>query len=249
MIDENDFFRKITLKICGNLKIEEGLRDCIRYLAEFMPADRIYLERHDHGPGEMRPLARANVDQCEKLDMLIKLSPKAKATAKSRRKQIRAGTLPRVFVHNDPKNEPFVGSFLKALGEPQSSVLWLPLILEKEHTGALILLAHGKNRFKEHHAQLFTILREPFFVAMSNAMKHERVVEDNRELRSELINVSGENIIGVDFGLKNIMKQIQKVCPDRKCSSADRRNRGGQRSYRKRYTPGISAQQRPIYPG
>ena len=57
-MDENKFFRNITLKLCGHLKIEEGLRACIKYLSQYMPADRLYLvERHDYGSGEMAPCA------------------------------------------------------------------------------------------------------------------------------------------------------------------------------------------------
>ena len=39
MIDENEFFRNITLKICGNLKSKEALRACSRYPAHATPAD------------------------------------------------------------------------------------------------------------------------------------------------------------------------------------------------------------------
>ena len=54
MIDENEFFRNVTLKICGNLKIEEGLRDCIAYLSQHIPADGLYLERYEPDLGAMR---------------------------------------------------------------------------------------------------------------------------------------------------------------------------------------------------
>lgn len=39
MVDENQFFRNITLKIRGNSEIEEGLRSCIAYLSQHMLAD------------------------------------------------------------------------------------------------------------------------------------------------------------------------------------------------------------------
>ena len=208
-MDENDFFRNITLKICGHLKIEEGLRACIKYLSKYMPADKLYLERHDHGPGQMRPLARASKNMCERLDILIHLSDEARASIIERSN----GKSQSVFMHNRSDEIPKLNEFLENLKEPPSSVLWLPLIVESQYTGALVLLAYGKDRFEEKHAKLFAILREPFFTAMSNALKYERVVDDNRLLRHDLRKISGDTIIGADFGLKKVMQQVQQVAP------------------------------------
>ena len=63
MINENEFFRNATLRICGNLEIEEGLRACINYLSRHMPADRLYLETHERELGAMRIIARASADE------------------------------------------------------------------------------------------------------------------------------------------------------------------------------------------
>ena len=48
MVDENEFFRNVTLRICGHLEIEEGLQACFQYISQHLPADRIYLERHEY---------------------------------------------------------------------------------------------------------------------------------------------------------------------------------------------------------
>ena len=54
MVDENEFFRNITLRLCGHLEIEEGLHTCIRYLSRYIPADAIYLEKYEKDVGAMR---------------------------------------------------------------------------------------------------------------------------------------------------------------------------------------------------
>jgi len=174
-----------------------------------MPADRLYLERHDHGPGQMRPLARASKNMCERLDILIHLSDEARSSKIEKSN----GKSQSVYMHNRSDEIPKINEFLENLNEPPSSVLWLPLIVESQHTGALILLAYGKDRFEERHAKMFAILREPFFTAMSNALKHERVVDDYRLLRHELLKISGDKIIGADFGLRKVMQQVQQVAP------------------------------------
>ncbi len=221
MIDENEFFRKVTLKICGHLEIEKGLRACVEYLSEHMPADRLYLvDRHDHGSGEMRPLARANTLKCERIDMLPHLSAEAKAAMAQRRRAFRAGKLPEVFVHNKPQEDVITRCFLDASGEPSSSVMWMPLVVEGQVGGALVLLAEGNDRFSKHHARLYATLREPFFVAMSNTLKHEEVIklkdrlaDDNRYLHQELLHLSGDQIIGADFGLRGVMHKVRQVGP------------------------------------
>ena len=88
--DENEFFRDVTLKLCGHLKIEEGLRACVKYLTQYMPADTLYLvERHDYGSGVMRPLARANAEKCERIDILLPLSEPVKTAMGERRQAFR----------------------------------------------------------------------------------------------------------------------------------------------------------------
>lgn len=220
MISENEFFRNITLKICGHLKVEEGLKACIEYLSQYIPADRLYLERHDHGPDEMRPLARASTETCERLDMLLPFSEQAKIAMAQKKKEVHEGLISGTIVINNPHKEPIAHFFLEALGEPTSSILWLPLIVEGDHMGSLILLAHGADRFNENHTKLFTTLREPFFTAMSNALKHEEVVklkdrlaDDNRQLQKELLHITGDEIVGADFGLREVLKQVQQVAP------------------------------------
>jgi transcriptional regulator with GAF, ATPase, and Fis domain len=41
----------------------------------------------------------------------------------------------------------------------------------------------------------------------------ERLADDNRYLHSELLRLSGEDIVGGDFGLKNVMEMIRQVAP------------------------------------
>lgn len=39
LMDENEFFRQATLRICGSLDIEKGLQECFNYLVNYIPAD------------------------------------------------------------------------------------------------------------------------------------------------------------------------------------------------------------------
>ncbi len=220
MLDENEFFRNATLRICGNLNIEAGLKDCFDYISQHIPADRIYLERHEYELGAMRIVARADAGVGERINVLIPYNEPAKQAMLEAAKAWRAGTFPSVWVTNKSQEEPVTRCLLDALGEPVSSVISLPLVIEGQLVGALALLAKGDDRFNEDHVHLYSTLKEPFFVAMANTLEHEEVirlknllVDDNRYLSRELQRVSGDEIVGSDFGLRDVMRMVRQVAP------------------------------------
>jgi transcriptional regulator with GAF, ATPase, and Fis domain len=67
---------------------------------------------------------------------------------------------------------------------------------------------------------LFSLLKEPFAIALSNTLKHQEVLrlkdllaDDNRYLHRELRNLSGDEIVGAEFGLKGVMAMARQVAP------------------------------------
>jgi transcriptional regulator with GAF, ATPase, and Fis domain len=154
------------------------------------------------------------------MDVLVPLPEPAKVAMAEMGRAWRAGELPPVLVINRPQEESVTKSLLTALGEPSSSVMSLPLIVQERPAGALALLAEGDDRFDERHARLYATLKEPFFVAMSNTLEHEEVVklknrlaDDNRYLHRELLRISGHEIVGADFGLREVMQKVRQVGP------------------------------------
>ncbi|XCN74446.1 MAG: sigma 54-interacting transcriptional regulator [Candidatus Electrothrix aestuarii] len=215
---DRDFFWEITTRICGNLEIEEGLRSCLELLSQYMPADSLYLERHERNFGAMHMIARATADKSEKMDVLIPFTEEGKAKMAMLAQEWIKGTFPSVLVINNPREEPVTKHLLKTLGEPPSSVMSLPLFLKDEIAGALVVIAEGDNRFSEQHAKLYSNLRMPFFVAVSNTLKHREIIklkdllaDDNRYLQGELRRLSGDEIVGANFGLRDVMYKVQQV--------------------------------------
>ena len=45
-MDENEFFRNATLRICGNLEIEKALHSCLLYMQKVMPLDIMFLKEN-----------------------------------------------------------------------------------------------------------------------------------------------------------------------------------------------------------
>jgi transcriptional regulator with GAF, ATPase, and Fis domain len=157
-------------------------------------------------------------------DQLIRFFPHPLSTAEkpwlfsaADMKEIATNPNP-VFVINRPDDDPITRHLLRALEKPLSSILGIRLIVEGQFAGAVILAALGNDRFSEDHATLFATLKEPFFVAMSNALKHREVLklkdllaDDNRYLHGEIRGLSGDEIVGANFGLRQVMSRVQQV--------------------------------------
>ena len=56
-MDENDFYRQATLRICGNLEIEEAMFSTLQFLRQVMPASKMFLEFYDESFNSTKTIA------------------------------------------------------------------------------------------------------------------------------------------------------------------------------------------------
>jgi len=208
-INENDFFRRATIEICSSLDIEVAMWRCIRFLKDFMPADEMYLHLYESGLGAFRTIAGATASEGRKMDRITPLPQEVRA---------RVTQFTGMGIINQPELEPSFQFMLQYYGRPDTSALVRLLEVEGKRLGALVLLAEGKNRFSEEHGRLFSLLNEPFSIAVSNTLKHQEILrlkdllaDDNRYLHRELLHLSGDEIVGADFGLKGVMAMVREV--------------------------------------
>ncbi|NWF55928.1 MAG: sigma 54-interacting transcriptional regulator [Syntrophaceae bacterium] len=208
-IDENDFFRRATIQICSSLDIETAMWRAMQVLKDFIPGEEMYLHLYESGLGAMRTIAGATLSEGRKMDRITPLPPAVRE---------RVSEFSGMRAINQPESEPGLQFMLGYYGRPDTSALVQLLEVGGQKLGALVLLAEGKNRFSEEHARLFSLLKEPFAVALSNTLKHREVLrlkdllaDDNRYLQRELLNVSGDEIVGADFGLKGVMTKARQV--------------------------------------
>lgn len=213
-MDKNEFFRLAALRICENLDIEKSLHACLLFLRDLMPLERMYLQCFDSGFGAMRTIASATPSGTESLDLLTPLSPEARETA--------AGTkLPPfkdVYVYKDPFEYAIGREMLQFHKVPCTSLMVVLLKSSGQILGSLVFITDGKEKYTSGHGELVSLLKEPFLIAMSNALKHREVLklkdllaDDNRYLHDELRRLSGDEIIGANFGLKETMEKVRQV--------------------------------------
>jgi transcriptional regulator with GAF, ATPase, and Fis domain len=104
------------------------------------------------------------------------------------------------------------------MGKGKSSVINIRLIVEGHWIGSVALWAEGWDKFNDEHMRLMKQLKQPFFIALSNSRRYTELLElkdlladDNRYLQEELQKITGSEIIGADFGLKDVMEKVRSV--------------------------------------
>ncbi|WP_375750597.1 sigma-54 interaction domain-containing protein [Vibrio sp. HN007] len=210
------FFREATATICKHLQPEDGLRGCAELLSKMMPVGQMYLEVYEHDLGAIRSIARATPETGESMDMLVTMTAAQRKVVTSFRNQ---SPTDNVFIVNQPKADPVSRAMLDALKLPlETSVLGTYPSIENEVVGSVVVTAPGEFQFTEEHAALFGLLKVPFAVAIQNAARYREILrlkdlldDDNRFLHQELIRDSGIQIIGADFGLRDVIIASQQV--------------------------------------
>ena len=220
IVDENEFFRQATLLICGRLEIEDAMADCIRYLNQYIPADKIMVELFSPEFNAMQIIADATPDGGRKANRLTPLPQEAWEYMVMIWEDFqKEGAIP-VIVINHPEKNPVGRVMVADYGTQDVSLLVLTLIVEGSYFGDLVLQCKGKGRYTDEHARLLNLLSGPFTTAVSNYMKHQeilnlkdRLLDDNRYLHQEMQRMIGETIVGEKFGLKKVMEMVRQVAP------------------------------------
>ncbi len=96
----------------------------------------------------------------------------------------------------------------------------MDLVIEGKFLGVVTL--HGKpgGLFKPEHERLLALLNEPFAIAFTNYIRFRELqkykdllVDNNQYLQNELRRISGEDVIGAEFGLRGVMELVRQVAP------------------------------------
>lgn len=212
-LNTQEFFREATMRICGSLDMASALWRFFSYAKEFIPLNQITLNLFEPDMGAVRVVAGATQAGGTKLDIVSPLSPKA-------RSDLKGDKLTKLRIVNEPEKDQVSRDMAEVMGKSASSLLIMRLEVEGRRLGSVVLRCDGKNRYTTEHSELLSLLNEPFAIALSNFLRHQEVVElkniladDNRFLHKELRSISGEEIIGQDFGLRSVMDMVRQVAP------------------------------------
>ncbi len=223
MVSENEFFQQATLRICGSIESEIALFASLRFLREEMPVDRMFLQFFEPGLNAMRTVAVATPEEGMAVDLLTPLTPEARQEMMQFQDEFRRQKPRFVWLFKEhPFEQAMTREMFQFHGNPITSLMVMPLGLGEQvvGSGSLVLTTEGDKLFTQRHADLLSLLKEPFAIAMANALRHrevlrlkERLADDNRYLHTELRRLSGDEIIGADFGLREVMHHVRHVAP------------------------------------
>ena len=211
-MNENLFFKKATLLICSSLDVEISLFRSFQFIRSVIPADAMSLNIYEPNIGALRYLAMADQNGGVKMEQIIKL-PASMIHA------IESGSRMQNYkIINRPEDDQMGRIIPDRLALHNHSFIALRLFIEQQRLGVVDLFAKGLNRYTKEHAERLAQLREPFAIAMANALKHQELIElkenlvsDNRYLNSELFSQSGDEVIGADGGLSEVMTKVRQI--------------------------------------
>lgn len=212
VVDGGEFFREVTLRICGTLEIEKGLFRTFEYCSRFMPVEFMTVNHMYFDRGKQFILAYADthggrldgrcVEQPPELVEKLRQYPMSKRLDQA---------------EEEPLSTPWLA---KGLINAKAPVCFLRLTLQEAMIGALVLVGRPGRPFTREHQDLLESVLEPFAVALSNAIRFRELEEaknlladDNRFLRKEILNTTPTDLIGSDGGLSPVMKQMRQVAP------------------------------------
>lgn len=215
MVDEKVFFREATLRICGSLEIEKALWNCFKYIRDFIPADMLFTGTYDPRSGTGDVLAKADERGGQLMNSRQAVSPEIQRLVAHRIRN--APHTREVLVARHAEDHPLLALFSNIAG-PRASVLAIEPKAEWNLYGAVILAHCGGKGYSLDDIRLFSLLSRPWAIALSNYLRYRELMrlrdllaDDNRYLREELHNNTGEEIIGARSGLKKVMEMVGKV--------------------------------------
>ncbi len=217
-VDREDFFRQATMRICGNLDIETAMWSCLAYLEKVMPITGMALHLFDRDFAAVRTIAQVTYyEDKPTVDRIVHLPEDARDILINKWAKMQTQD---VMIINRPELDPVTRRMTQVVKKPDTSIMVMRLRIEDNRFGAMVMYVDKRGQYKKKHANLLSQLHDPFAIAMSNALKHEEVLnfkdmlaDEVQYLHQELLRISGDELVGKDGGLQGVMGKVRQVAP------------------------------------
>ena len=215
-MDELSYFHQATVLICGTLDLDNAMKRCFTFLKQYIPLEIIELSIFDEDSQTINILTRhSDFEFPTKTENQIPIPNETAAYIKG--KEFRR----KLIFFNSSQDSIFpIKDISQFFGFDQVVGMVLPLIVDQEDLGSFVVLARGTQSFDATHGRLVSLLHDPIAMAMSNHLRYREVVrlkdmlfDDNQYLHSELHKMTGDEIVGKDYGLQGVMEMVRQVAP------------------------------------
>lgn len=208
--DRHEFFRQVTLRLCGNLQLETGALHCLQYLSRFMPAHMLSIQKYHEDEREdfvgAVPTVFFNFVDPQRVTRYTKRYAPANESATER-----------AIIVNQPDQDPTLSFASRPINGNWSS-LTMFLYQKGAPLGVISLISEEPHAFSEKHRELFSMLYDPLSLALSNNIKHREVIrlkniieEEKRSLQDEFNFSRQQAIIGAGYDLKTVVERAALV--------------------------------------
>jgi transcriptional regulator with GAF, ATPase, and Fis domain len=215
-LDENEFFRQATLSLFSSLDVQTSMQRCLDFLRPYIPVSGLLFAMYDSELNIGKILASIWPADLEKPGDIISFPLEFWSYFKT--KWATASDV-RICNDIDKEDEPERQMFFKTWPS-DVSLLFMNLNLDGKQLGSLNLYVKGKHRYTDHHAHLISLLHEPFATSIANILQHQEIqrlndmlIDQNRYLHREMLKLTGDAIIGANFGLRQVMQMVRQVAP------------------------------------
>jgi len=217
-VDEYGFFYEAARRICGSREIEKAFWRCFIHLRDHIPADSLSLHLFDPGLGIIETVVDVQAAGGLLLSLKTQLPPNA-------RKQISAFIeglegKPQCQIINRLSQDEMVRPVARDMGSSGDPGLILDLIVEGQYLGTLAVTNARGKKYNDEHARMLLLLHDPFALAAANFLEYtavqklkERLDDDYRQLRADLMHLKGDAVVGSEQGLKGVMNLVRQVAP------------------------------------
>ncbi len=212
-VDEKDFFKEATLKLCSSLDLERALHQCLLYVRRFMPAGQMGFQIYHPDTGVVEMVAHATSRSGRAVSTKIALS-------RAGRRQVEHNRLERIRLIDRLGDDPVTGPVADRLKAWDLSAVVMDLVLEKTMLGIFSVFNDGHHKFTPPQVHLLSLLAKPCAIALTNSLRFrelknlkELLVDDNRYFQDELHRMTGEKVVGAGKGLGHVMEMVRQVAP------------------------------------
>ncbi len=209
---EDRFFRECSLPLSEYLDLETAIPHCLKALNPYIPADGMTIQLLEPSLKSSRSVIwhHPQLQGFDSMkDSVISLPVEVRA-------QLKKSPLPDLRIINRPEKDPVAEYFTELAGRDFSNMAMF-LYKGSRRIGVVVLVAKGRDRYREADLKLFALLQKPFTLALNNYLQEREILKLksmlNEETYRKKTGTDVKEIIGHNFGLRNAINLATLVAP------------------------------------
>ncbi len=214
IINNQEFYQNASTALLSTVQIEKSAQNCLLYLREFMPADFFSVHLFDGGLGVVETVVDATVEESELISQITTLSPEARQTMQ----MLAEMKSPECIIFDRVSENEMARQLGLDLKTPDAPCIAMDLVVDDMFVGIVSIVNNSGVKYTKEHSELLLSIHDPLAVCCNHFIRFRElsrlkdILSDNaRQLQKDLMHDVGEELIGADFGLRQVMEKVEHV--------------------------------------